>query len=129
MKSLKESINEGIVNEMGPIVVPVVPNVSGCAPVWVYVLLIILQLTPWIWLVGDAFIKPKVCDLLDKYDFSKLKKELEDVPEFQDWMNDKNHRLKDLVKIVDNLDSKHYDNAKSAAQRIWDEMKEDAKIR
>jgi chromosome segregation protein len=44
-------------------------------------------------------------------------------------INNQPRRLKDLVTILNNLDSKRYKNAKSAAQMIWDEMKEDAKIR
>lgn len=125
MKSLKESINERIVNEMGPIIFPTVPNLPGGLSIWIYVIFILLELSPVFWLLGDAFVKPKVQEWLHKYDFSKLKKELEDVPEFQQWMNTKNRRLKDLITIIDNLDSKHHKNAKSAAKDIWDEMKKD----
>lgn len=125
MKNLSDSIKEGIINEYG-FAIPVLP--SGLS-IWVYVVFILLELSPIIWLLGDAFIAPKVDELLYKYDLYKLKKELEDVPEFQKWMNTKNRRLKDLVTILNNLDSKRYINAKSAAQKIWDEMKEDAKIK
>lgn len=125
MKNLKDTINESLINEYG-FAIPVLP--SGLS-IWVYVVFILLELSPIIWLLGDAFIAPKVDELLYKYDLYKLKKELEDVPEFQKWMNTKNRRLKDLVTILNNLDSKRYTNAKSAAQKIWDEIKEDAKIK
>lgn len=125
MKNLTETIKENLINEYG-FAIPVLP--SGLS-IWVYVVFILLELSPIIWLLGDAFIAPKVDELLYKYNFNKLKKELEDVPEFQKWMSTKNHRLKDLVTILNNLDSKHYTNAKTAARQIWDEMKDDAKIK
>lgn len=125
MKNLKDTINESIINEYG-FVIPVLP--SGLST-WIYVVFILLELVPVIWLLGDAFVMPKVEELLHNYNFNKLKKELEDVPEFQNWMSAKNRRLKDLVTILKNLDSKHYKNAKYAAQQIWDEMKADAKIK
>jgi hypothetical protein len=123
MKNLKDTINESLINEHG-FAIPILP--SGLST-WVYVVFILLELSPVIWLLGDAFVMPKVEELLYNYNFNKLKKELEDVPEFQKWMNTKNHRLKDLVTIINNLDSKHYKNAKSAAKQIWDEMKNDMK--
>lgn len=125
MKNLKDTLNESLVNEQG-FVVPVLP---GGLSTWIYVVFILLELSPIIWLLSDAFIAPKVQEWLYKYNFNKLKKELEDVPEFQQWTDSKNRRLKDLVTIINNLDSKHYKNAKSAAQKIWDEMKDDTKIK
>jgi hypothetical protein len=129
MKNLTDTINESLVNEMGPIIFPAVPNLPGGLSTWIYVVFILLELAPVIWLLGDAFVMPKVEELLHNYNFNKLKKELEDVPEFQNWMSTKNRRLKDLITIINNLDSKHYKNAKSAAQQIWDEIKDDTKIR
>jgi hypothetical protein len=114
---------------MGTIIFPAVPNLPGGLSTWIYVVFILLELAPVIWLLGDAFVMPKVEELLHNYNFNKLKKELEDVPEFQNWMSTKNRRLKDLITIINNLDSKHYKNAKSAAQQIWDEIKDDTKIR
>jgi hypothetical protein len=125
MKNLTDTINESLINEQG-FTIPILP--SGLST-WVYVVFILLELSPVIWLLGDAFVMPKVEELLHNYNFNKLKKELEDVPEFQNWMSTKNRRLKDLVTILNSLDSKHYKNAKSAAQQIWDEIKDDAKIR